>query len=158
MAFEAVRAGELPGEDAPGVLQHPDASIGRQRFDALLEVDLVEAERRHPRLRGLEADMRREFPHGGQVRQTGRVVDEVPERDQGVRLSPAVVDGDLPVCLVAPPRQPKGDLLDQLAQIPGRVGEGEEFRRVLVDRPPALPGHDIVEIGGEGGEGKLRPS
>ena len=74
---------------------------------------------------------------------------QVPERDQRVGLAASVVDRQLAVRLVAPPGQAQGHVLDQLAQIEGRAGEGKEVPRLLVHRPVPLLHHHVVQVGGK---------
>ena len=73
----------------------------------------------------------------------------MPKRDKRVRLAAAVVDGQLAVRLVAAPGQAKGHVLDQFAQIEGRVGERKERSRLLVYRPVPLLHHHVVQVGGK---------
>ena len=51
--------------------------------------------------------------------------------------------------------EPGGNVLDEVPEGVGGVREREELRRVLVDGAASGPGEDLVEIGGELGEGEL---
>ena len=118
-------------------------------FDAPLHVDLVEAEGGGERAWQGAADVLAELPHGREVGQRLGVPEQVVEGDQGVGLAAAVGQFELPYRLVALPREPSGDVLHQLAQGVGRIGEGEELLRLLVHRATALPEGHLVQVGGE---------
>ena len=152
---QAIGARQLKGKDAPRVLEHPDLAIGTRRLDALLQVDLVEAEGRDPGLRWPESDVRLELLHRRQGGQRRRIVDQVPERDERVRLAAAVVDGKLAVRLVAAAGEPVADVLDQLPEVQGGEGEGEKLVGLLVHRPLSLLHDNVVQVGGEDGQGQL---
>ena len=114
-------------------------------------IDFVEAERRHSGLGRLETDVGLELPNGRQVGQALRVVRQMPQSDERVGLAAAVVDGKLAVRLVGLPGQPQADILDQLPEVVGRKGEGEELRGVFVDWPLALLHDHVIQVGGEYG-------
>ena len=137
------------------MLEHPDGPVGTWSFHTLLQVDLVKAQRRYPSFRRLKADMRLKFPDRRKIRKHLRVVHQVSEGDERVGLAATIVDGELAIRLVALPRQADTDVLDQLAQIVGRVGEREELCRVLVHRPPAFLHDHVVQVGGEYGQRQL---
>ena len=153
---QPVRAGELVRQHAPRVAQRAGRAVrGAHPVDAPLHVDLVEAERHRKRGRQGGADVLPELPHRRQVRQPRRIAEQVVERDQGVGLAAAVGQFELPHRLVALPREPAGDVLHQLPQRVGRIGEGEEPRRVFVDGAlPARQRH-LVQVGGELGQRQL---
>ena len=85
----------------------------------------------------------------GQFRQRGGVFYQMLERDERVRLAPAVVDGECAVRLVALSRQPQGDILDQFAQVVRGIGEDEELGGILVNRALTLLHHHVVQVGGK---------
>ena len=71
-----------------------------------------------------------ELPDGGEVGQLARVADEMQQGDQGVGLAAAVGQFELADRLVVLARQAQDHVLGQLAQVVGRVGQGEELRGV----------------------------
>ena len=83
------------------------------------------------------------------VRQRGRVVHQVEQRDQRVRLAAAVGEIQLAHRLVALARQPPHHVPRQVAQVVGRVGQRKELRRVFVNRALAFLEDDLIQIGGE---------
>ena len=111
---ESLGPGQLKGENAPRVPEHPDQSVGGRRFHALFQVYLVETQRGHTRFRNPSADVGLELLDGRQIGQPFRIVHQMPERDEGMGLPPAVVDREFPVGLIAPARQAKGYVPDQL--------------------------------------------
>ena len=132
-----------------GCLEHPHLPAGSRGFHPLLQVDLVEAQRRDPGLRRPETGVGLELPHRRQPGQRVRIVHQVPEGDERMSLAAPVVDRQLAVGPVASAGQAQDHLLDQLAQIVGGIGEREKFGGILVDRAPALLHDHVVEIGGE---------
>ena len=147
------RAGELERQHAPGMAQRPRFAVGSAHaLDTSLGIDLVETERYRERRRQIHADVLAELLHRGQIRQCVRVAEQMMERDQRVRLPAAIGQLELPHRLVALPGEPCRHVLHQLAQRVGRIGQREEFRRVLVDRPASLRLRDLVQVGGEFGE------
>jgi len=108
----------------------------------------------------LQSDVGDELLHGGEIaRQPGRIVDEMEERDERVRLTAAVGQLKLLYRLIAPSSQPEQDRLDQLPQVESWVRASKELPPVAVDalrRPVGVAlarafthGHGI-EIGGKG--------
>ena len=149
---EAIRSGELKGEDAPRLLEHPERPIGTRRLNALLQVDLVEAQGGNARLRRLESDVCLELLDGRQVGQSGRVMYQMPERDERMGLAPSVVDREFPIRLVALAGQTQSYVSDQGAQVIGRIGQGKEFGRMLVDRSLAFLHDHVVQVSGKYGQ------
>ena len=82
-------------------------------------------------------------------------MEQVVERNERMRLAAAVGEFQLPHGLVALTTEPNGDVLRQLAQRVGGIGEREELRRVFVDGALAAGEGDFVEVGGELGESEL---
>src|SRR6266542_3916189 len=74
--------------------------------------------------------------------------------DQGVRLAPAVGELKLTDGLVVLAHKPRDDIPSKFPQIKRGVGQGKEFFGILIDGA-RLAHHNIVEISGEDGEGKL---
>ena len=150
---QPVRPRELEREHAPRMAQRAGLPVRPAHpLDAPLRVDLVEAERGRERPRQLRADVLPELPHRRQVRQPGRVAEQVVEGDQRVRLPAAVGQLELPHRLVAPPRQPRRHVAHQLAQRVRGIRQGEELRRILVHWPPPLRLHHLVQVGRELGQ------
>ena len=118
---------------------------------ARFQIQLVERNRRHPRLWQMLAKVngRAKFLHRRQVRQVGRVIHQMKQRDEGMRLAAAVGEIQLPHRLVALARQPPHHVPRQVAQVVGWVGEREEFLRVFVNRALAFFQDDLIQIGGE---------
>ena len=153
---QSIRAGELERQHAPGMAQRAGFPVRpAHSLDTPLGIDLVETERHRERCRQIHADVLAELLHRGQIRQCARIAEQMMERDQRVRLPAAVGQLELPHRLVAPSDEPRCDVLHQLAQRVGGIGQREEFRRVLVDRPASLRLRDLVQVGGEFGERKL---
>jgi len=74
-------------------------------------------------------------------------MDEMPERDQGVGLSPAVGKLQLADGLVVLAGEAQHDVPDQAPEVEGGKREGEKVYRILVNLPFSPLHHDIVEIG-----------
>ena len=77
------------------------------------------------------------------------------EGDERVRLAAAVGELQLPHGLVAFAFEPNGNVLHQLAQGVGGIGEREELGGIFVDGAFAPGEGDFVEIRRELGEGEL---
>ena len=152
---QAFRSRQLKGEHAPWMSEHPERPIGTRRHDALFQVDLVETQGRDPCLRSLEPGVRLEFFHGWQVALSGRILYEMPERNERVGFATTIVDGEFAVGLVALTGQAQNDVPDQFTQIVGGIGEREELGGILVDWPPALLHHHVVQVGGKYGQRKF---
>ena len=151
-----VRPCELEGQYAPGVTQGARLAVRpAHALDAPLDIDLVEAERDGERTRQIGADVLPKLMHRRQVRQHRRIAEEVVEGDEGVGLAASVGELELAYRLVALPRKPRCDILHELPQRVGRIGEREEFLRVLVHRAPALRQRYLMQIGRELREGEL---
>ena len=85
-------------------------------LDALLDIDLVEAEGGGGGAREAEVGMLPELPHGGKIGQALGIVEEVMERDEGVSLPASVRHLELTYGLGALARQTGGDIPHQLPQ------------------------------------------
>ena len=96
-----------------------------------------------------------ELADGGQIGQGFRLVEEVVQGDERVGLATTVGHLELADRLGAPASEPGGDVPDEVPEGVGGVGEREELRRVLVDGAASGPGDDLVEVGGELGQGEL---
>ena len=124
-------------------------------LNAFLHIDLVETERGDERLGQIGPHMLAELAHGWNVRQGGGIAEQVVERDERVRLAAAVGELQLAHGLVAFAFEPNGNVLHQLAQSVGGIGEREELGGIFVDGAFAPGEGDFVEIRGELGEGEL---
>ena len=153
---QPVGSRELERQHAPGMAQRAGLAVrSADALEAPLGVDLVEAEGGRERRRQLRAHVLAELLYCRQIRQARGVAEQVAERDQRMRLPAAVGQLELPHRLVAPPREPRRDVLHQLAQRVGRVGQCEELGRVLVDGPSPLGQRNLVQIGCELGQREL---
>ena len=113
---QAVAARELIRQHAPRMAQSARLAIRRfDVLDAFLDVDLVEAQRGHERLRQIAAYMLAELAHRGHVRQRGGIAEQVIERDECMCLAAAIGELQLPHGLVALPAQSNSDILHQFA-------------------------------------------
>ena len=90
-----------------------------------------------------------------QIWQRRRVAEEVVEGDESMGLAAAVGELELAHRLVALSCEPRRDVLDELPQRVGRIGEREELLRVLVYRAAALRERHFVQVGRELCEGEL---
>ena len=147
---QPIGASQLKGQHAPGMAQGAHLPIRATHIlNALLHIDLVEAKRGDERFGQRHADMLPKLPHRRHIRQIRRLPEQVVQGDERVRLAAAVGELQLPHRLVAFPGKPHGDVLDQFPQRMGGIGEGEELRRVFVNRPLAAGQGDFVKVGGE---------
>ena len=112
-------------------------------------VDLVKTESGGRGPGQLHVAVLAEFANGLEVREGVRIVEEMMEGDQGVRLAPAVGHLQLADRLVALSRQACGHIPGQVAKRKGRVGEGEELLGVFVEGPTTGPADHLVEVGGK---------
>ena len=64
---EAVSAGELPGQRAPGLAEHAPVAGGVADFDTFFDIELVEGQHRHPSGRQRHVDAGFEFVDGREV-------------------------------------------------------------------------------------------
>jgi len=87
---QTVVAGDLVGEDAPGVLETPGLAGRAPDIHPFFNIQLIEAQPGYTRLGRLLADGLDERVDRRQVGQVVRVLDEVIERDQCVRFAAAV--------------------------------------------------------------------
>src|SRR5918996_2657239 len=99
--------------------------------------------------------MRLELLHGGNVGQGSRLLHQLHQGDQGVRLTPAEGHVQLAHRLLRLARQPPGHVAGEIAQAHRGIGEGEELLWVVID-PRIAPEHHIVEVGRERLERELR--
>ena len=75
----------------------------------------------------------------------GRVTHQMEQRDQGVRLAPAVGEFELANGFIMLACQPGDDVPGQLSQVKRGIGEREELLRILIHR--TCLSHDyVVEI------------
>ena len=88
--LEAGVAGDLVRKHAPRLLEHPDRPVRSNDLHPLLDVELVETEGRNHRLDGSLADLLDKFLDGRQIRKAVRVVHEVAQGDERVRLAAAI--------------------------------------------------------------------
>ena len=86
----------------------------RYRLRSLVRVDLVETQRRHARTRRLAAEGLLELAHRGQVGELFRIVDEVVERDQRMRLAAAVRERELTHRFLVLAGEPQHDFFGEL--------------------------------------------
>ena len=149
------RAGDLESEHAPGMLQPAQLALRPAYLHPLLDVQLVEGERRDPGRRQRRADIGLELLHRGQARQRRRIVREMAQRHQRVGLAAAVGQLELPHRLRVPARETQHDVPRELAQRERRIGEREKPGGVLVYRPRASLHHHVVQVGGEVGQRQL---
>ena len=118
---QAIVARDLEPEHAPGMLQPAKLASRPAHFHALLNVELVEAERGDACRRQWYADMGPELVDRGQVRQCLRVVDEVAQRHQRMGLAPAVRELELADGLGIPADETERHVACELAQGEGRL-------------------------------------
>ena len=145
---QSLRAGELERQHAPRMAQRARFTVWpAHALDAALGVDLVEAQGDRERRRQLGADVLAKLPHRRHVRQRRRFPEQVVEGDQRVGLAAAVGQLQLPHRLVTAPGKPPGNVLHQLPQGMGRVGQREEFLGVFVDPAAALRQRHLVQVG-----------
>ena len=149
---EAVRPRQLKGENAPGVLEHSNGAIGSGCFDALFQVDFVEAQCRDPRLWRLKANVGLKLPDSRQIGKCGRVVCQMSEGDEGMGFTAAVVDGEFSICFVGLTSQAETHIFDQFPQVVGGEGEGEEFVGVFVNGSLALLHDHVIQVSGKYGQ------
>ena len=153
---QSVGACKLKSQHAPRMLEGAPLAVRCAHvFDALLGVDLVEAQRGDERLRQVLAHVLAERRHRRRVRQRTGVAEEVVQRDQRVGLAAAVGEFQLPDRPVGLAGEAKCHVLDQLAERRRREGEVEELGRVLVDGTLSPRQRDLVKIGGELGQREL---
>ena len=141
---------ELVREHAPRVPKN--AGLARRRthaLDAALDINLVKAQRCRMRPRQLVTRVLPKLTHRRHVRQTLRIPEQVIERDQRMRLAAAVGQLQLPYRFVAPTREPRRHITDELSQRVRGIGQGEELVRLFVHRPLAPPERDLMQVGGE---------
>ena len=122
------------------MLERAPLSVGGvHALDALLHVDLVEAERGRGSSGKVGVGVLTKLPNSSDVRQPIGIVEQVMESDERVRLAAAVRHLELADGLGILARQSPRDVLDQLPQRVGGVGQREELLRILVDRPFSPP-------------------
>ena len=156
---EPLRAGKLKREHAPRMLERARLAVRRPNpVDPPLDVDLVEAERHRERLRQLRPHVLPELLNRLDVGQRGRISKQVVERNEGMGLSAAIGQLELPHRLGALPVESLRHVLDELAQGRRCKGQGKEPLGVLIDGPPAFGEGDLVEIGSELRQGQLAAS
>lgn len=153
--LESFVTSDLIRQHAPRLLEPPNLALGRPDIHARLNVELVEAQPRDTRLRGLHADRLLKLRDSGQVRQRGRIVCQVPECDKGVRLAASVGQLQLPHGFVVLPRETKHHVLNQRAQVVRGKRQCKEVLRPLVHRPLAILHKDLVEVRGEHVQGQF---
>ena len=145
---------DLKCDYAPRVPEPALLALRTADFHPLFGVELVEREYHHAGLRRLHPDMLDELVHGGQIREMRRVGDQMPHCDQRMGLAASVGQFQLADGLVALAGEARDNVFGQFAQIEGRIGKGEEFAGVLVDRLRLAHRH-VIEISGEDVQGKI---
>ena len=147
---ESLLPRELESQDVPRVQQRPCLAVGPLHVpDPLFHVDLVKTESGGRGPGQLHVAVLAEFANGLEVREGVRIVEEMMEGDQGVRLAPAIGHLQLPDRLVALSCEASGHIPGQVAKREGRIGEGEKLLGVFVEGPATGPADHLVEVGGE---------
>src|SRR5712691_683513 len=75
----------------------------------------------------------------------GRVMHQMKQRDQGVRLATTIGEFELTNGFVVLACQPSDDISGQLSQVKRGIGKREELLRVLIHRA-CLPHDHVVQI------------
>jgi hypothetical protein len=94
----------------------------------------------------LLADGLDEFVNGGKVGQVVRVLHQMVEGDERVRLAAAIGQLELAHGLVVLVRQAQGHVAHQVAQVVRGEGQAKETFRFLVDRLLAALHQDLVKV------------
>ena len=134
------------------MLEPAQRAIGAAYLHALLDIELVEAERHDPRRRQGRTDMGSKLLDRRQRRQRLRLVHEMVERHQSMGLASAIGQFELADGLGVLAGEAKRHVAREVPQRNGGKGKGEEPVRVLIDRPRAFLHRHVVQVGGEVGE------
>ena len=152
---QALLARDLERQHAPGMLEPAKLARRSAHLHALLDIELVEAERRDARRRQGHADMGPELLDRRQRRQRLRLVHEVVERHQRMGLAPAIGKLKLADGLGVLAGEAERHIAREFPQRKGRIGQSEEPAGVFIDRTRAFLDRHVVEVGGEVGKREL---